>query len=233
MLTEITSGLWSAERTLRLPGGMRLPCRMTVVRTGSGLLVHSPISIDDPLAAEIDRCGQVTHLIAPNCMHHLWLPRAAQRYPNARIYGVPGLPGKRPDIDFHALLGNDTPLPADLAGELDAIPIHGVPRMNELVLVHRPSRTAIVGDLVFNIHEYTGWGTGMLLRMVGARKKTAQSRVWRLLTNDRAAAGASIRQLLDHDFDRVIMAHGRIIDQHGPAVIAAAAHWMLAANTES
>jgi len=71
-LVAVAPGLWSVTHTMRFPGGVRLPTRMSVARLGGdGLLVHSAVPIDDALAVEIARLGNVLYIVAPNCFHHL------------------------------------------------------------------------------------------------------------------------------------------------------------------
>ncbi|HEX6240133.1 MAG TPA: hypothetical protein VFZ61_04545, partial [Polyangiales bacterium] len=67
----------------RLPGNFQLPARMSVLPLRDGTLaLVSPIPIDDALAAQLDRLGPVSLLIAPNLLHHLYLGAASQRYPS-------------------------------------------------------------------------------------------------------------------------------------------------------
>jgi hypothetical protein len=75
--------------------------------------------------------------------------------------------------------------------------------------------------------EYRGWISGLVFRMVGAHRRLAQSRLLRLLVRDRAAAAASARRILAWDFERVVMAHGEIVDRDARARMTEALRWML------
>ena len=99
--------------------------------------------------------------------------------------------------------------------------------MNEVVFFHKPTKTLIVTDLIFNIHEVANFRTKFLFWFMGAWKKPAQSRLWRMLTKDRQAAGASVSQLLQADFSRVVMAHGRILEENAKEQFTQAVSWML------
>ena len=57
------------------------------------------------------------------------------------------------------------------------------------MLVHKPTETLIVGDLVFNIREPKGWQSTLVLTLAGAKGRLAQSRLWRTVIKDRRAAG--------------------------------------------
>src|SRR5271170_8206523 len=95
MLHLIADDVWGHEQDLRLPGGLPLPCRATVIRLrDGGLVLHSPLAIDDATARELAALGEVRALVAPNCVHWLFLKGAMERFPRARVFGAPGLERK-------------------------------------------------------------------------------------------------------------------------------------------
>lgn len=219
LLTPLADDLWEARDELRLPGGIVFPVRMTVVRTGAGLMLWSPIAIDDELAAAIDALGSVSHIAAPNCFHHLFLEDAKARYPNARLLAAPGLEEKRCDLSFDGALAS-----AALGAEVELLPIEGIPALNEVVLFHRGSRTLVVTDLVFHVLEAKGLMSWLVFRLVaGTLGHCRQSRLLRWATKDRERYAASVEAVLARDFDRLVVAHGEVIDSGGREALAAAA----------
>ena len=77
MLRSIAEGVWAHEADFRLPGGIPMPSRATLMRLSDGsLALHSPLAIDDATAREIGAIGVVRFLIAPNCMHWTFLRHA-------------------------------------------------------------------------------------------------------------------------------------------------------------
>ncbi len=209
MLQPFGPDVWFHDYDLFLPGGIHFPGRMTVVRLpGEGeLWLHSPIPIDDDLAHELDALGPVRHIVAPNKVHHLHVPAAMARYPEARVWGAPGLYKKRKDIAFTDKLTADAP--QFWSSVLEQHVVGGAPWVNEVVFFHRPSTTLIVTDLVFNVYECKGLLSPLVFRMAGAYRRLAQSRLLRRSVKDRAAFANSGRTVLTWDFDRVLMAHGR------------------------
>lgn len=214
MLTPIAENVLGFEQDLRLPGGMRLPSRTTIVRLASGgLVVHSPLGFDAAAAKAIDDLGEVKAIVAPSCIHYFFLKAATERWPKARVLGAPGLEKKVRGLPFEALphdgairgLGDD--------GELELRRIDGVPYMTEHVFLHRPSRSLVVTDLLFNVRHSPSFMTRMFLRFVsGAYGTTAQSRMWRWFTKDAAAAAESANAVLAWDFERVVVAHGEVVE---------------------
>lgn len=226
MLEPIHEGLWHDQFDLFVPPGLHMRGRMVVARLGDGRLwVWSPIPLSDALARQLEGLGEVAHVVAPNALHHLHFAAAAQRFPRAQGWISPALVRKRPDLAGCERLG-DAP-PAAWAADLDQHLVAGVPKLDEVVFFHRASKTLLVTDLVFNVLEYRGWLSGLVFRMVGAHKRLAQSRALRMMVRDRAAAAASARTILGWGFERVVMAHGEIVEHDARARMTEALRWML------
>jgi hypothetical protein len=211
-LTAVAVDLWSHVHRQRLPGGAVMQARMNVVRLGDGaLLVHSPTPVDDALAAEIAALGPVAYVVAPNCFHHLHVTPFLTRFPGAKVYGAPGLAQKRPDLTLAGTLDDGAAVP--WTGVLDHIALPGAPKLNEVVFLHRASRSLLVTDLLFNVTAPDNWATGMVLRLMGTYKRLAPSRLlrWRL-TKDRRALKAGVERMLAWDFVRLLPGHGDVFE---------------------
>ena len=63
-LNAIADGVWVVPAPLRFMGIFAIGTRMTVIRAGDGLVLHSPIAIDEALKAEVDALGPVRHVVA-------------------------------------------------------------------------------------------------------------------------------------------------------------------------
>jgi len=184
---------------------------MTVVGLGDGkLLVHSPVPLDDPTAAKLAALGEVRQVVAPSCLHHRFVAPLLQWFPGAQLFGARGLPARRPELAFAALL--DDPGPRPWAKVLDQVTIEGAPRLNEVVFLHLPSRSLIVSDLLFNVRNPETWTTALVLRLAGTHRRLAMSRAWRLYTRDRVALRASVERVLAWDFARILPGHGDVFD---------------------
>ena len=170
------------------------------------------------------KLGPVEAVIAPNAMHHMYLPAFTESFPTALVYVADGVTAKHPDLQVSGLLGEE---PEPLwAFELDQHRIAGQPRINEVAFLHKPSRTLLLADWLFNFNRSDTWWTRTFLRLAGAYHGPSQSRLLRLSIADRAAARASRDRLLAWDFDRIIVAHGDIIPRDGKAVVRKATAWL-------
>ena len=224
-MRQIDSDLWVAERPLRFLGGVELGTRMSVVRLADhSLFLHSPVALDGALRDELLRIGEPRHIVAPNRFHHLFVGDYRAAFPEARLYAAPGLPEKRPDLHFDEVLQGEPPLP--WANELAMELFDGLPLMNEVVFCHRASRTLLLCDLAFHYGEEAPWLTRLCFRLAGGYGRFGPTRVEKLLIRDRARAHASLERILAWDFDRVIVTHGKILENGGPQALRTAYDWL-------
>jgi glyoxylase-like metal-dependent hydrolase (beta-lactamase superfamily II) len=225
MLNQLCDGLWAAEHDVRLPGGVIFRSRMTVVDLGDGeLLIHSPVPLDEASAEAIESLGTVRWIVAPNDHHHLFVGQAAARFPAAEVLGSSGARENESEVDFDRALEDGAPEEWD--GRLDMLPIEGTKMWGEFVFLHRASRTLLCADLVFNIHDIPNLATHIVLWLVGARRRFTQTRSERwLMVKDREAYAESVSKVLEWDFDRVVMGHGRVVDTGGHRRLAEAVSW--------
>jgi hypothetical protein len=213
MLEPRAEGLWTADdpdfRLLKLPIGTR----MTVVRLRDGRIVLiSPIRLDPALVAEIRALGPVAFIIAPNRVHHLFAAQAKNAFPEARLLAAPGLPEKMRHIPFDARLSDTTS--AEWREELEPMFVAGFPFLDEVVFFHPRTRTLIATDLCFNIRAGSGWAK-LVFRLNDMWQRFGPSRSFRFLIRDRKALRASLDEILRRDFDRVIVAHGDVLESGG------------------
>jgi len=225
MLRALDEDLWTAEAPLRI-AGLELGMRMTVVRLpDGGLWLHSPVPRDEELARELEALGPVRHLVAPNLLHHLHLREWTDASPTAKLHGPVGLPDKRKDLRFDAILVEGRPDPA-WADVIDQAQLLGAPRVGEVVFCHRPSRTLILTDLAFHICGPVNWLTRAYLRLTRAHGRLRTTATMRAAIRDRAAARASAERFLAWDFDRVVVSHGEVLEHGGPQAAREAFGWM-------
>ncbi len=204
---------------------MPLTTTMTVLRLADGgLLLHSPVALTEALRTRVVELGAVAHLYAPNLFHHRWVGEWAAAFPAARLHAAPGLATKRPDLRIDRIPG-EVP-EAGFADCLEEIPIAGF-RLRETALLHRPTGTLLVTDLVHNVGRPTHPWTVLYTKAMGFYDRVALSRVLRWTAfDDRAAARRSIDDLLARSFDRLVFGHGEPLETGGRDALAAAYAWL-------
>ena len=131
----------------------------------------------------------------------------------------PGIPYLAP-AGFSEVVGFPTelivPAPVEWEGELLALEIQGAPEARDTALLHIPSRTLILTELVFNFGSDEPLWTELLLRVaVGGEHHPGMSRPVKAGVKDQAAFEISLATILGWDFDRVIVGHGDVIERDG------------------
>lgn len=209
-MESLARDVWQVSGpSIRIPGGGKLPTAATVIRLADArLLVYSPIDFDDTAAAAVAAVGEVAHLVIPSALHHLFAGAATRRWPKATVSAAPGVRAKQPDLRI------DRELPGgDLGAGIEAELIGGTPKLNEVVLFHRPSGTLVCADLFFHIAHPESLRTRLVLALAGTGGgRLAQSREWSWLRKDRAAARASVDRILGWPIARVAMCHGAPVE---------------------
>ena len=225
MLRKLAENLWVAERPQRFYG-LQVGTRMTVMRLADrSLLLHSPVALDPQLRGELDSLGPVRFVVAPNRFHHLYAGNVLRTYPEARLWVAPGVERKRPDLPFVDVLADEAP--AEWKDEVGQVFFRGRPFENEVAFFHRPSRTLVLCDLAFNFGPHASAATRLVMRLAGGYGRFGPSRLDPLLIRDRSAARQSLQRILSWDFDRVVVAHGDVLESGGPTALRAGYRWLL------
>jgi len=224
-LRALAADLWVAERPQRFYG-LEVGTRMTVIRLPpDSLLLHSPVALDTRLCTALDAIGRVRFVVAPNRVHHLYAGRVVERYPDARLWVAPGVERKRPDLVYVAVLGDEAP--AEWRGQVDQVFFRGRPYENEVVFFHRASRTLILCDLAFNFGPRAALPTRWLMQLLRSYGRFGPSTLDPWLIRDRGAARASLERILSWDFDRVVVAHGDVLEHGGREALRHGYRWLL------
>ena len=224
-MRKLDESLWVVDRRQRFYG-LECGTRMTVIRLADGaLLLHSPVRLKPELCRELDTAGRVRFVVAPNRVHHLYAGDVAKTYPEARLWVGPGLPEKRPDLQYVAILGDEAP--AEWRGQVDQVFFAGRPYENEVVFFHRASRTLIMCDLAFNFGPGAPASTRFVMRLMLSYGRFGPSKLDPLLIRDRPKARDSLRRILAWDFDRVIVAHGDVLETGGHESLRRGYSWLL------
>jgi len=229
VLRSIAPELWVTERPLRF-FGVEIGARMSVVRLASGALwLHSPVESDARLREELAELGPIRFVVAPNRLHHLFVGGWADA--GAELHVAPGLAAKRPDLAGPTELADEAP--TAWSEEIDQALIEGFPLANEVVFFHRRTATLIATDIAINLGPGSSALTGLLLKSWGAYGRLSTTPLERVAVRDRPATRRSIERVLEWPFERVIVAHGSVIERGGRDALRQAWQWLLEAGPRS
>ena len=95
--------------------------------------------------------------------------------------------------------------------------LNGFDSFNECVFFHAASRTLVLTDAALYIDESFPLMTQLATRVIGGYKNLSPSLLERIATTEKEKVKRSIEKILRWDFERVIMAHGSVIQQNGKA----------------
>jgi len=214
----IDENVWLLPYPLKMFGA-DLRRNVTVVRLMCGqLLIHSTAPFIAEDVASIRRLGEPAWLLDGVLRHDTFARQGRDAFP--------GIPYLAPE-GFSELAGVKTapiiPPPDEWIGELDALEIQGMDDMRDTVILHKTSRTLIITELLFNFSDDQPLWTELLLRAaIGGEHHPGMSRPYRHAVKDEAAFIASMRTILEWDFDRIIVGHGDVMERDGKDKLRAA-----------
>jgi hypothetical protein len=223
MLERLSEDMWIARRPLRFLG-VETGTRMTVVRlAGGGLFVHSPVALDAETREAVDALGRVEALVAPSLFHHLYIGEWARAYPNASLSACPGLQKKRKDLSWGAVLTDEPE--AQWKGEIEQVSFSARTMENEVIFFHRKSKTIVSCDFIFNLASHPSQLTRIVARLLGQREPGA-TLLERVMIRKRAAAREQIDRVVAWGAERIVLAHGDIIESNATEVVRRAYRWL-------
>ncbi len=230
-LEKIDDALWLVEGEIVSFYGFPYPTRAAISRLADGgLWVWSPVRLDAALRSEVDELGPVAHLVSPNKLHSLYLAEWKSAHPGAKLWGPESTVRRQRDLPFAAPL-KESP-PAEWGPDFDQAWFRGSLFLDEIVFFHRPSRAALVADLIqaFDdtfLHERWSWWRRPLARLDGiTAADPGAPREWRISFTDRAPARQARDKALSWNCERVIVAHGEWRRSGGGDFLGRALGWL-------
>lgn len=220
-LLPVAPGLHVAQQPLVFQG-LRVGARMSVFDSGAGLVVYSPIQATEALLEAVRALGTVTWIVAPNTLHHLFVAGWAEAFPEAKLLAAPGLADRRPDLAWTATLGSEdhAPWPSQ---HIDTEVFRGHALHEEIVLLHKPSGTLVVSDLILNLGqdaETCPAKQERLLKVTGMWQRPGPPVDWKMTLDNPSSIREAAERVLTWDVRTIVPAHGPIIRQDARNVFA-------------
>lgn len=209
--------------------GLTLPCptRMTVVRIGSTLWLHSPTHYAPELGAQLEALGEVAWIVAPNSFHYSHIAAWAAAYPAAACHVSPDVIAKLPPLPDRPIPLGDT---ASSGWRHDLEQLHvDLGGFVETIFFHRPSATLIVTDLIqnFEAERIPNRVLRMILRVGGSIGPHGQTSldVRIAARGHRDRARAALADMLGWAPQRIILSHGKGYHRDIAATLTHAFRW--------
>ncbi len=209
------SGLWTRNGDWY---GTSFRRRMTVMALTAGdLIIHNAFRLADSDLAELRALGNVVGIVVPNAFHGDEAGWLSEQFPQARVF-APQASRKKFKKIYRVDGSLELDWPQAWASEIACVAIDGMRILNEVVFLHRASRTLVLTDLVFNLRPQDFKNSIERTLMDWNRVGRGFGPSWlcdHLFTRDLAARGRSIDSFLKLDFDRIILNHGAIVETGG------------------
>jgi short-subunit dehydrogenase len=234
-LAQVAENVWIFDDAPIGVAGLQLPVRMTVIRLASGaLLLYSPIRYSSILREELSRLGTIKHLVAPSIAHWMFIPEWQSALPDAVTLAVPGLGARKQVRDAGLRIDGTLPddAPNEWANEIETVLVTA-PLFAEVALLHKPSRTLVLTDLVQNIRaEELSSGSRVLAEALGITAPDGKAPLYMrlLLRFGGRATELAVARIIDFAPERVIFAHGEWFMSDGTERLRRSLRWLPAAK---
>ena len=249
-------------------GRIKVGGRGTIVKLASGALaVFSPVALTPAVKENMQSqlgSQNIRYITALDQEHHIFLESWHKAYPDAKILAPETLPAYRDKQGYFKIPEGSWKLftkaekekgtlrvdeEFDREFDYEFVDAHA---NKELVFNHRPTKTMIEADFIFNLpateqHSRAGPnGTpldptkGLLNKIMNGINHTKGNPVWqkRLLwyaisSSDRPGFNASVAKIDKWDFNAIIPCHGDVIESGGKGIFQKVMQWHLEAAKKS
>lgn len=241
-------------------GRIKIGGRGTIVALASGnLAVFSPVALTDAVKKELAGFGngEVKYITALDQEHHIFIESWAKQWPEAKVIAPETLPAYREKQGYGRIEESRWCLfrKADKAGftvseefdrefDMEYVSAHA---NQELVFNHRPSKTLIEADLMFNLpatEQFSKTGlsatSGSLTQLFTALNNTKGDATWQrrfiwyaISAGDRNGFNQSVSKIAKWDFEKIVPCHGDVIESGGKGIFETVMRWHLDASKKS
>jgi hypothetical protein len=215
-LQSLEDSILTVTGTVKMPVGT-FERRMTVVRLkDGGLVLYSPIALDEEQMSQLEAFGRPAFLIVPGSHHRVDVKIFKDRYPAAKVIAAPGA---RKAVEEIAAVD---------ATEMDfadpSVILITVPGTSEnesaLEVSGGGGTTLILNDIIANVQNATGVN-GVIAHLFGFAGERPQIPLPEKLSiiDDKNALAAQFRAWAEMPLKRIVVSHGEPIIDDPAAVL--------------
>jgi hypothetical protein len=216
-IEEIMSDVFVVYGSMRMAPLMRIGRNMVICREGDELTLLNPIRLSAMGEAGLQKLGRVTHVIRLGCFHGLddryYVDHFGARFwcqPDSRRYPEPV-----PDVE----LSDDTELPIR---DARVMTFRAARAPECVVLIDREGGLLVTCD---SVQHYMNWRrtslvARLVMRYLGFTKSTLVGPLWlKYMTSQGGDLRADFDRLLGLRFERLISAHGSLVEKEAHAAV--------------
>ena len=206
--------------SVRMNALMRITRNMAIVRHGGELNLIDPIRLDEPGERQLLALGDVKRIIRLGHLHGLDDRYYVDRF-GAELWAQAESP-TYPEPKIEQKLAVDRPLPFP---DAELFAFEGTKQPEAALLIRRQPGILLTCDSIQHYGDYRH--NTLLARLampfVGFPKTTLVGPIWlRIMTPEGGSLKGEFERLLALDFDRLLSAHGSLIESGAKQAVAAA-----------
>jgi len=210
-IEQIADDVFMVSGSVKLNALLQFSRNMVIVRSNNELTLINPVRLKDSELRKLDELGEVKHLLRLGAFHGMDDPFYMDRYDAAFWCQPGGTTYTQPPIDHE--LSEGGPLPFN---DATLFCFKGTLEPECALLLPQAGNLLLTCDAIQNYGDYRNFNflAKIISPLVGFPKKTIIGPFWvKLMTPDGQSLKDEFARLLSHPFDRLLAAHGTLLDQ--------------------
>lgn len=207
---EIQEDVFMLRGSIKMNPVVRITRNMAIIRNGNELSLINPVRVSLEVEAQLHALGKVTNIIRLGAFHGIDDPYYVDKF-DARLWSQPGgTTYTKPEIDQE--LNASTQLPFS-NGQI--FEFEGVAQPECALLLNRGKGLLLTCDAIQNYgdYSYNNLPAKILMPLIGFPRTTIVGPVWlKVMTPEGGNLENQFRKLLELKFDRLLAAHGTLLE---------------------
>lgn len=217
---EIADELYMLRGSIKMNPLVRITRNMGVIRNGDELSLINPVRVNAKVEAQLAKLGKIKHVIRLGCFHGVDDPYYVEKFGAQMWAQSGGTTFTVPKIDKE--LDSVAPLPFE-NGEI--FEFSGTKQPESALLIKRGRGVLFTCDAIQNYgnYSYNNIPAKILMPFIGFPRTTLVGPIWlKYQTEEGESLESEFRRLLELKFDRLLAAHGTLLETGAHAAVARA-----------
>ncbi len=219
-IEEILPDVFMVRGTIRLNALMRISRNMAIVRHQGELSLVDPIRLSESEERRLEALGSVKRILRLGPMHGVDDPYYVERY-GSELW-APAVSEAHPALKPDVQIGPDTALPFP---DAELFRFEGLVQPECALLLRRDGGLLLTCDSIQSYGDYRHNNTvaRLVMPLIGFPKTTLIGPFWlKLMVPEGGSIEGEFRRLLQLDFDKLLSAHGALVESGAHAAVEAA-----------
>lgn len=219
-IEQIDDDVFMARGSIKMNALTRITRNMAIIRHEGELTLIDPLRLNSAEEAKLDTLGTVTNIIRLGAFHGLDDPYYVDRYDCKLWAQEGGTTYPKPEISVTLSEATKLPFPD---GKL--LTLNGTVQPESVLLLKRGKGLLLTCDAIQHYGDYSNnnFLARLLMPFIGFPKKTIVGPIWlKVMTPEGKSLESEFHRILELDFDRLLSAHGTLIERDAHSLVAQA-----------